>query len=185
MGANKEWCAQTCTWLEEANLYLKTTYRDNCKAEDKCPDPCTAFALSDPAGADYSTDCSHDHGISCNDCEALKEAIQEIHSAIQKYSSKINIKEKEDDLRHDALVAEDKVNEWKAHIMRAHNPEKCKQNILPSLLKDEVFKLSDKTMKFLQIKFREKQPEGFAKRGINWHFMQCHCQERWEARSLL
>ena len=40
---------------------------------------------------EYCTDCNHDHNISCNVCEALKEAIEEIHSAIEKYSSKINI----------------------------------------------------------------------------------------------
>ena len=89
--------------------------------------------------------------------------------SFNKYSSKINKKEKEDDLRHYALVAEEKVNEWKAHIMRAHNQEKCKQSILLSLLEDKVFVLSDWAMKFLQIKFREKQSEWFAKRGINWH----------------
>ena len=107
--------------------------------------------------------------MSCKDCEALKEAIQGIHSAIEKYSSKLSNKEKEDDLRHDALVDEEKVKEPKAHIMRAHNQEKCKQSVLLSLLEDEVFILSDWAMKFLQIKFREKQSESFEKRGINWH----------------
>ena len=127
VGANKEWCAQTCTRLKEAKLYLKRTHRDNCKAGDQCPDHCTGFTLSDPADADYCTDCSHDHNISCNDCEALKEAIQRIHSVIVKYSSKINNKEREDDLRHDELVAEEKVKEWKAHIMSAHDQENARK----------------------------------------------------------
>ena len=86
MGANKEWCAQTCTRLKEAKLYLKTAYRDNCKAQDKCPDHCTAFALSDPADADYCTDCGHDHNISFNDCKALKEAIQAILGECKPFS---------------------------------------------------------------------------------------------------
>ena len=107
--------------------------------------------------------------MSCNDCEVLKKAIQGIHFAIEKYSSMLSIKEKEDDLRHDALVDEEKVKEPKAHIMRAHNEEKCKQSVLLSLLEDEVFILSDWVMKFLQIKFRERQSESFEKRGINWH----------------
>ena len=76
----------------------------------------------------------------------------------------------EDDLRHNGLVAEEKVKEWKAHILRAHNQEQYKQSILLSLLEDEVLVLSDRAMKFfLEIKFREKQTEWFAKRGINWH----------------
>ena len=107
--------------------------------------------------------------MSCNDCEVLKEAIQGIHSAIEKYSSMLSNKEKEDDLRHDVLVTEEKVKEPKAHIMRAHNQEKCKQSVLLSLLEDKVFILSDWVMKFLQIKFRERQSESFEKRGINWH----------------
>ena len=53
--------------------------------------------------------------------------------------------------------------------MHTHNQEKCKQSLLLSLLEDEVFILSDWGMKFLQIKFREKQSELFAKRGVNWH----------------
>ena len=61
---NKKWCGQTCTRLKKAK-YLKSTYRDNCKAEDQCPDQCTAFASSDLP--DYCTDYSHDHNISYND----------------------------------------------------------------------------------------------------------------------
>ena len=68
-----------------------------------------------------------------------KEVIQEIQFAIAKYSSKINDKEKEDDLRHDAVTAEVKVKDWKVLIMRAHNQEESKQKILLSLQRDEVF----------------------------------------------
>ena len=52
----------------------------------------------------------------CRDCESLKEVIQEIQSSISEYSSKINDKEKEDDLRYEAGIAEVKIKEWKAHI---------------------------------------------------------------------
>ena len=168
-GADKEWCAQKRKRLKEAKLYLKTTYRDHCQKESMCPDHCRAFSLSDPDDADYRTACSHEHDFSCRDCEALKEVIQEIQFAIAKYSSKIDDKEKEGDLRHDAVAAEVKVKEWKAHIMRAHNQEQSKQNVLLSLQEDEVFVISDWAMKFLQMKFREKQSEWFAKRGIDWH----------------
>ena len=66
----------------------------------------------------------------------------------------------EDDLRHNGLVAEEKVKEWKAHILRAHNQEQYKQSILLSLLEDEVFISSDWAMKFLEIKFRESKQNG-------------------------
>ena len=160
---------------------MKTTIRDNCKAEDQCPDHCTAFALSDPADADYCTDCSFDHNISFNDCEALKEAIQIFHSAIGKYCSKIINKDKEDGLRHDALVTEEKVKEWMARIMRARDEEKCKQSIPHSFLEDKVFILSDWAMKFFANKVSRKEIRVVSKE----RHMQCHCQERRGARILL
>lgn len=46
--------------------------------------------------------------------------------------------------------------------------EQIKHSIL-SLQEDEAFVIVDWAMKFTQMKFREKQSEWFAKRGINWH----------------
>ena len=71
---DKEWCAQTGKMLEEAKLYLKTSYGGHCQEESRCPNHCRAFASSVPNDADYRTDCSHDHDFSCRDCEALKES---------------------------------------------------------------------------------------------------------------
>ena len=53
--------------------------------------------------------------------------------------------------------------------MRAQNQEQSKQKILLSLQRDEGFIISDWAMKFLQIKFRKKQSEWFAKREMNWN----------------
>ena len=168
-GADKGWSSQTRKRLKESKLYLKTTYRDHCQEESACLDHCRVFALSDANDADYQTLCNHEHDHACRDCESLKEVIQEIQSSISEYSSKINDKEKEDDLRYEAGIAEVKIKEWKAHIMRAQNQEQSKQNILLSLQEYEVFIILDWAMKFTQMKFREKQSEWFGKRGINWH----------------
>ena len=65
----------------------------------------------------HSVKVNHEHDHTCRDCESLKEVIQEIQSSINEYSSKINDKEKEDDLRYEAGIAEVKIKEWKAHIM--------------------------------------------------------------------
>ena len=168
-GADKRWSSQTQKRLKESKLYLKTTYRDHCQEESACLDHCRVFALSDANDADYQTLCNHEHDHACRDCESLKEVIQEIQSSISEYSSKINDKEKEDDLRYEAGIAEVKIKEWKAHIMRAQNQEQSKQNILLSLQEYEVFIILDWAMKFTQMKFREKQSEWFGKRGISWH----------------
>ena len=148
---------------------MKTTYRDHCQEESACLDHCRVFALSDANDADYQTLCNHEHDHACRDCESLKEVIQEIQSSISEYSSKINDKEKEDDLRYEAGIAEVKIKEWKAYIMRAQNQEQSKQNILLSLQEYEVFIILDWAMKFTQMKFREKQSEWFGRRGISWH----------------
>lgn len=42
VGADKEWCSQTRRKLRDSKLYLKTTYRDHCQEESKCPDHCRA-----------------------------------------------------------------------------------------------------------------------------------------------
>ena len=164
-GADKGWSSQTRKRLKGSKLYLKTTYRDHCQEESACLDHCRVFALSDANDADYQTLCNHEHDHACRDCESLREVIHEIQSSISEYSSKINDKEKEDDLRYEAGIAE----EWKAHIMRAQNQEQSKQNILFSLQEYEVFIILDWAMKFTQMKFREKQSEWFGKRGISWH----------------
>ncbi|KAL9954031.1 hypothetical protein ACROYT_G041519 [Oculina patagonica] len=169
VGADKEWCSQVRKRLQEGKLYLKTTYRDHCLEESKCPDHCRAFALSDANDADYRTVCDHNHDLGCLDCEALKDVIQEIQFSISQYSSHISNKEKEGDLRYDADAAQEKIMAWKAHVMRAQQQEEAKQNVLLSLQEDKVFVIVDWAMKFIQMKFREKQSEWFAKRGISWH----------------
>ena len=146
---------------------MKTTYRDHCQEESACPDHCRVFALSDANDTDYQALCNHEHDHACRDCDSLKKVVQEIQCSISEYSSKIN--EEEDDLQYEADIAEVKIKEWKAHIMRAQNQEQSKQNILLSLQENEVFIILDWAMKFTQMKFREKQSEWFGKRGINWH----------------
>ena len=125
--------------------------------------------MSDKDDASYRTDCNHSHDHVCNDCQALKGVVQDVQSAIIKCSSKINSKEKEDDLRYEADAAAAKIREWKAHVMRTQNQDQSKQNVLLSLQENEVFVIVDWAMKFIQMKFREKQSEWFGKRGINWH----------------
>ena len=110
----------------------------------------------------------------------MKEAIQEIHYAIEKYSSRINNKEKEDDLQHDGLVAEEKVKEWKAHILRVHNQEQCKQSILLLFSKTKfLYYLTG------QMEIKQKANRVVCKERHKLAYLQCHFQERREARSLL
>ena len=169
VGAAKDWCEQARKKLREGKLYLKTKYCDHCREDgSSCPDHCRVFALSDASDADYQDACSHTHDMACADCESLKSIVEEVESAIPKYEAQLG-KDQTDDLQHDAKGAAFKIFEWKAHILRAQNQDQAKQQILNSIEEDEVVIVVDWAMKFTVMKFREKQAEWFAKRGINWH----------------
>ena len=73
------------------------------------------------------------------------------------------------DYLHEAKNASAKIFEWRGHILRAENQDQYKRQIVDTLKRDETFLIVDWTMKFIAMKFREKQAEWFAKRGINWH----------------
>ena len=59
--------------------------------------------------------------------------------------------------------------QWKAHILRSANQDKAKQDIITNLNDSSALVVMDWAMKFLQMKYREKQSDWFAKRGISWH----------------
>ena len=53
---------------------------------------------------------------------------------------------------------------WKSHALRSVYQKSAKQEAVQSVLV-----VNDWAMKFLQMKYREKQSEWFAKRGLSWH----------------
>ena len=78
-------------------------------------------------------------------------------------------KEQHDDLLYDFGKSVNFINEWKCHILRCENQEIAKQSFKQNLTEDSVFIVMDWAMKFLQRRFREKQCDWYAKRGMNWH----------------
>ena len=56
------------------------------------------------------------------------------------------------------------VSHFKSRKQRA-----AKQDVLNSLQDNSVMVVMEGAMKFLQIKYWEKESEWFSKRGINWH----------------
>ena len=57
-------------------------------------------------------------------------------------------KEQKEDLLYDAKQAQDMVLQWKAHILRAENQDRAKQDVLRSLQSDSILVLMDWAMKF-------------------------------------
>ena len=121
-------------------MYLKTTYRNHCEEDDsKCADHCRVFALSDDGDTDF----------------------QKVYTVkLSKYQA--------EDYLYEAKNAA-KIFEWRGHILRAENQDQYERRIVDTLKRDETFIIVDLTMKFIAMKFREKQAEWFAKRRINWH----------------
>ena len=72
-----------------------------------------------------------------------------------------------DDLMHDFLQAKDTIFSWKAHILRSVDQEKAKQVALKDLSETSVLIVMDWAVKFVQLRYREKQSDWFAKRGLN------------------
>lgn len=74
---------------------------------------------------------------------------------------------------HDAKKAEEKVEEWKSHIVRTINQDKAKREILENLTYDQALIMMDWAMKLLPRKYREAQTEWFGKKGLSWHISAC------------
>lgn len=149
---------------------MQTEYRVHCRPEDStCADHCRTFALSDPDDDDFKQKCLHDHTFKCNNCEELKTVLTSIKQKIDDLSSLMYNKEQYDDLLYDFEKSFNSIMEWKCHILRTENQEIAKQSLIQDLKEDSVFIVVDWAMKFLQRRYREKQCDWFAKRGMNWH----------------
>ena len=72
--------------------------------------------------------------------------------------------EQKHDLLYDFERSKNCIFLWKSHALHSINLESAKREALQSVLV-----VIDWAMKFLQMKYREKQSEWFAKRGHSWH----------------
>ena len=167
--AGRSWYDETRKKLRECKKYLKIDYRLHCKeVESPCPDHCRKFALSDSANKIFQESCSHEHTLVCDQCEGLTQVMSDIERAIQTCNGFYGNDQKED-LLHDFRLAKKAILAWKAHILRSENQESGKQAVLEELDDSSVLIVVDWAMKFLQLRYREKQSDWFAKRGLSWH----------------
>ena len=134
-----------------------------------CKDHCRKFALSDPVEKDFKEECDHEHHLRCNMCEELNDVMNDVKEKILGSSASMYSKEYQEDLLHDFQQAKTDILQWKAHILRSENQDRVKRDIIRDLNDSSVLVVMDWAMKYLQIKYREKQSEWFAKRSISWH----------------
>lgn len=171
-GLARQWCTEVKGKLKDAKRYLKTGYRVHCKPETAtCPDHCRNFALSDEQDTDFQESCTHQHSETCDDCWNLRNVLDEVKNQIGGSSWNPYSNEQRDDLMYDFMQARTDILQWKAHILRSVNQEAAKQDQLEMITNNPNYALivMDWAMKFLQLKYREKQSDWYGKKGLSWH----------------
>ena len=162
------WVKSTIKRLSEGKNYLKTDYKCHVAPADWCADHCIANSLSDPDNPAYILKCDHDHDISCERCDDLKNVLLEVDDKLK--TAGVCLKDEElARLRFAYKHAYESINKWQAHILRTINQEQAKQDILSSLNEHSCLIIMDWAMKFLPMLFREKMSDFFGKRGKSWH----------------
>ena len=169
LGLARTWVENSIRKLNNAILYLRTDYSVHCKEQSPCPDHCRSFALSDSKLTCFQNSCNHEHNFFCDRCEELKFVLSEIENIIQTHSSTMYSNEQKEDYMHDFGRCKENILKWKCHILRSCNQEMAKQNVLEILDENSALIVMDWAMKFTQRRFREKQSEWYAKRGMSWH----------------
>ena len=83
-GMNRQWCAEVKERLKSRKRYLKTNYRVYRNTEEAlCPDHCRKFALSDEQDPDFQEKCSHQHTENCNECQNLRNVLDEVADKVR------------------------------------------------------------------------------------------------------
>ena len=83
-GMNRQWCAEVKERLKSRKRYLKTNYRVYRNTEEAlCPDHCRRFALSDEQDPDFREKCSHQHTENCNECQNLRNVLDEVEDKVR------------------------------------------------------------------------------------------------------
>ncbi|KAK3721866.1 hypothetical protein QZH41_011502, partial [Actinostola sp. cb2023] len=154
--------------LRAARHYLKTDYKIHVSRADRCADHCSVYAMS-IADAEFHGKCAHDHLITCDGCEDLKNAIVDLQLSLSSSTINYSSSDVQEELQYDVDMAALKIEEWKAHVLRANHQDVAKSDIIDSLNVNQVFLIMDWAMKFLPSSFRETQRDWFGKKGKSWH----------------
>lgn len=77
--------------------------------------------------------------------------------------------DEKDRMKFEFQQSKQKIEAWKAHILRSINQDQARLDILQNLSPGSALLVLDWAMKFLPRKFREAQSDWFGKRVISWH----------------
>ena len=99
----------------------------------------------------------------------MNNVLQEVRLGIEGSSWTPYSSEQREDLLYDFDRAKSDILLWKAHVIRSINQEEAKQDALRAADHTSAILIMDWAMKFLQIRYREKQSDWCAKRGLSSH----------------
>ena len=121
-GVDMKWSELINKRLQKAKQYLKTDYKVHCQENEiPCADHCRAFALNDSVDEAFQVKCSHQHTMSCKNCENLKSTLEEICTKLQESHHFSYTKDIKEELVHDFEEACEHIQKWKSHIVRSIN----------------------------------------------------------------
>ena len=127
------------------------------------------FLSVTPKDIDLQEQCEHEHTSFCQKCNDIAVCCDKIKQAIKDEGTKFYNEEQREDVLHDFQWAAKAINNWRAHIMRSTNQDHAKQDVLETLNYSSNLIIIYWAIKFLQIRYREKQSDWFGKRGLSWH----------------
>lgn len=167
-GVDGLWTKEMKANLKNGKRYLKNDYQTHIGSEETCPDHCICFSLSDQSQPSFSSPCNHDHDVECDSCLNLSYTLEQIIEKISESDTNLSDIQKQN-IEFEVKHAVERVNAWKAHLLRTINQERAKHEVLSILDRESAMVVLDWAMKFLPLKFREQMTDFFGKRGRSWH----------------
>lgn len=170
IGLEKDVADELRRSLRDGKRYFKTEYQSHCHVdESQCPDHCRKLGLSDPKDPDFQEHCTHQHMLRCPQCDEITLCLQKMQQIVKDGKNlRFYSQEQQNDFLYDIENSSEAIIKWKAHIMRSVNQDHAKQDILAKLDQSSCLVIMDWAMKFLQLRYREKQ-DWYGKRGLSWH----------------
>lgn len=165
-GAGEQWGKDARMQLVEGRRYLKTDYKSHVGPDEHCKDHCIKYALSDSGVTEWSSDCQHNHDVTCERCESLKKVLQDITEKVET----VDVTEEQRAIKKfEVAECVRSINVWKSHLLRLINQDEAKQEALSNLTDEVCLIIMDWAMKFLPQQYRERMSDFYGKKGRSWH----------------
>ena len=126
--------ALSCKHYQKQDYSTHVVNNSTSDTSSASPDHCRFFALSDPKKEQLIQSCLHSHLIECDRCQELHDLFLCLEEERGKISERCPMASGDIcDLRFLVDDSKDKIEQWKAHILRSVNQEEGKKEVLDKL----------------------------------------------------